>query len=198
MQESADLIELMKGLSSYKDIQLIDIPDIDLYMDQVTTFMENKMEALKRAKKDKILTKTMINNYTKDGILMFSHNKKYSRQHIIILILVYNLKRVLSIKDISCLLNPLIKVAGTDGDSHLWEKIYQAYLDLKQLELDSLSDLSSDKLELISKKVGDCGQYQQEVELLLLVLLLVNQANIRTRMAEKIIDEYFNNRDYQR
>jgi len=188
----AELLELVKSLS-YEDIQLIDIPDIDLYMDQVTTFMEKKMEATKRNKKDKILTKTMINNYSKDGILLPPRNKKYSRQHIILLILVYNLKQILSIKDMSTLLGPLLKASReADSDPHLWNRIYLAYLELKQEELDLCTDGQNDNLQRIREKTEGFGQLQPDVDLLLMVLLLVNQANKQKRLAERIIDEYFN------
>ncbi len=188
----AELLELVKSLS-YEDIQLIDIPDIDLYMDQVTTFMEKKMEATKRNKKDKILTKTMINNYSKDGILLPPRNKKYSRQHIILLILVYNLKQILSIKDMSTLLSPLLKPSReADCDPQLWNRIYLAYLELKQEEFDLCTEGQNDNLQRIREKTEGFGQLQPDVDLLLMVLLLVNQANQQKRLAERIIDEYFN------
>lgn len=188
-----ELLGLVKSLSSYEDIQLVDIPDIDLYMDQVTTFMEKKLESTKRNKKDKILTKTMINNYTKDGILLPPRNKKYSRQHIILLILVYNLKQILSIKDMSTLLAPLLKASGEiDSDPQLWDKIYLAYLDLKQEEFDLSTDVQGEKLQLIREKTAAFGKHQQDIEMLLIVLLLVKQAINQKRLTEKIIDEYFN------
>ncbi|CFY01800.1 Protein of unknown function DUF1836 [Syntrophomonas zehnderi OL-4] len=187
-----ELLTLVQSLYAYEDIQLIDIPDIDLYMDQVTTFMEKKLSATKRNRKDKILTKTMINNYTKDGILLPPKNKKYSRQHIILLILIYNLKQILSIKDIDILLAPLLKASSeTDCDPQLWDKIYLAYLDLKQDDFDLSGDRQGEQLKKIREKTGDFGKLQQDIELLLIVLLLVNQAIVRKRLTEKIIDEYF-------
>lgn len=187
-----EFLALVKSLSAYEEIQLVDIPDIDLYMDQVTTFMERKLGASKRNKKDKILTKTMINNYTKDGLLIPPSNKKYSRQHVILLVLVYNLKQILSIKDIATLLSPLLKASKEpDSDPQLWDKIYLAYLDLKQEDIDLSSDLHAVKLDLIKEKTAGFSKHQQDVELLLIVLLLVKQANQQKRLTEKIIDEYF-------
>ena len=46
-------------------IQPEEIPSIRLYMDQVTTFIEERLAPLKRRPQDKLLTKTMINNYAK-------------------------------------------------------------------------------------------------------------------------------------
>lgn len=59
-----------------------DIPNIDLYMDQVTTFMDSQLATSKRHEDDKILTKTMINNYAKRS--SFLHRKrKYSKEHVL-------------------------------------------------------------------------------------------------------------------
>ena len=87
-------------------IEVEDIPNIDLYMDQVTTFMDKCLAQYKRYDDDKVLTKTMINNYTKAKIFPAPVKKKYSRTHLMLLIMIYHLKSVLSIKDIGILEMP--------------------------------------------------------------------------------------------
>ena len=77
-----------------------DIPNIDLYMDQVTTFMEKELASSKRHEDDKILTKTMINNYAKNNLLPPPVKKKYSKEHLLVMIFIYYFKNFLSIKDI--------------------------------------------------------------------------------------------------
>ena len=64
-----------------------DIPAIDLYMDQVTTFMDTHLASCKRDEEDKILTKTMINNYAKNDLLPPPNRKKYTKDHILLLYL---------------------------------------------------------------------------------------------------------------
>ncbi len=86
-----------------------DIPAIELYMDQVTTFMDKHLSKNKRNEEDKTLTKTMINNYTKNDLLPPPNKKRYSKEHIILLIYIYYLKNVVSINDIQTMLNPLIE-----------------------------------------------------------------------------------------
>lgn len=63
------LNELLAHLDSLDHIHVDEIPQIDLYMDQVTTFMEKHLGELKRYPEDKVLTKTMINNYAKNNLL---------------------------------------------------------------------------------------------------------------------------------
>lgn len=90
-----------------KMIEANDIPNIELYMDQVTTFMEKHLAKSKRYPEDKIMTKTMINNYTKNQLLPPSTKKKYSKEHMFLLIMIYYYKNMLSISDIQNLLSPL-------------------------------------------------------------------------------------------
>ena len=84
-----------------------DIPDIGLYMDQVTTLMDTRLAASKRYPDDKILTKTMINNYAKNHLLPPPEKKKYSREHMLLMLFIYYFKSFLSITDIQTLMEPL-------------------------------------------------------------------------------------------
>ena len=95
-------------------IEIADIPTIDLYMDQVTTFMDKGLARYKRNETDKILTKTMINNYTKAKIFPPPVKKKYSRTHLMLLIMIYHLKAILSIKDIGVLFH--VALAEPDAE----------------------------------------------------------------------------------
>ena len=68
--DDKDMINsILESVSRIDYIKPEDIPNIDLYMDQVTTFMEEQLVSSKRYTDDKILTKTMINNYAKNKLL---------------------------------------------------------------------------------------------------------------------------------
>ena len=82
------------------NIDLNDFPELDLYMDQVMQLFETRLAYTKRNPDDKVLTKTMINNYAKDNLLMKIKNKKYTKNHLILMGLIYNLKGALSLTDI--------------------------------------------------------------------------------------------------
>ena len=96
-----------KKLKTVSVVEIADIPKIDLYMDQVTTFMDQALTPYKRSSDGKVLTKTMINNYTKAKVLPPPVKKKYGRMHIMLLIMIFHLKTVLSIKDIATLFQPI-------------------------------------------------------------------------------------------
>ena len=99
------LNSILKSLDRIEYIKLEDIPNIDLYMDQVTTFMEEHLRSTVRYPgEDKILTKTMINNYAKNNLLPPPVKKKYSKEHVLLLIFIYYYKGILTINDIQALL----------------------------------------------------------------------------------------------
>ena len=184
--------KIAEDISQGRDIRIPDIPDIELYMDQVTTFIDNKLGYNKRILKDKILTKTMINNYTKSKILLPSKNKRYNRQHMMLLILIYYLKQILSINDISILFVPLFKniTSSNDGAGYL-ESLYNAFLEVKENNADDLKSILSQKLDLINTKAEELPNDSKETsKILLTVLMLVATAGIQKRIAEKIIDDY--------
>ena len=103
-----EILDLLKEIGDQEEIEIADIPMLDLYMDQVITLFENKLEKGKRTEKDKLLTKTMINNYVKDKILMPAKNKRYTPEHLIMMALIYHLKQTLSINDIKTLFTETI------------------------------------------------------------------------------------------
>ena len=126
---------LNSNLASISRIDYIkpeEIPGIDLYMDQVTTFMENHLSASKRHTDDKILTKTMINNYAKNDLLPPPVKKKYTKEHLLMLTFIYYFKNILSINDIQVLLGPLTeKYFNKDGELSLTD----IYNEIMRLEL---------------------------------------------------------------
>ena len=86
-----------------------ELPDIDLYLDQVVNYLERYLSQYAGEKEDKIITKTMINNYVKQGIMPAPEKKKYNRAHIAYLIVICILKQVYSISDIGKLISLTIK-----------------------------------------------------------------------------------------
>ena len=94
------LSDLLAELQRIDYVRPEDIPNIDLYMDQITTFMDSQLETSKRHADDKILTKTMINNYAKNNLLPPPEKKKYTKEHVLTLIFIYYFKNILSISDI--------------------------------------------------------------------------------------------------
>ena len=104
MKNNIEIInDIIKHFEKLDIVKSEDIPDISLYMDQMTSFIDEKLTSFKKEEDDKLLTKTMINNYTKNKLLPPSDKKKYTKNHVMLLILIYFYKNVLSIADIKIL-----------------------------------------------------------------------------------------------
>lgn len=190
------LNKLLDSITTFDEIKLSDIPCVDLYMDQVTTLFDEKLKSLKRDDEDKLLTKTMINNYTKSKILMPAKNKKYTKQHIILLILTYNLKQILSINDIHDFFAPILKnIVLKDANSNVLDDVYTSFLQIKENEMDTFKKDISSKLDLISDQEFNTQDKSDEelIKLILLVLILNNEATLLKRLSEKLIDNFFKN-----
>ena len=126
-----DLRKVLASISKLNYINPDDIPDISLYMDQVTTFMEEKLSSYKRYEDDKTLTKTMINNYTKNQLIPPPEKKKYTKKHMLLLIFIYYFKNFLSINDIKSIFKPISdSFFGDDSEIDL-EYIYKYVFDLE-------------------------------------------------------------------
>ncbi len=196
MQDNLQAIrDMLKEINSFEGISENDIPEIALYMDQVTTFMDMKLSMFKRRDDDKILTKTMINNYVKSGLISPPENKKYDREQIMLLSIIYHLKQIISLGDMYELLNPVIDSALKDGDSHpgnTTEKLYGIFNDMEKEQNRVFADNIEALIKTLAEKPG-LGEMtdKNKAFLTLFVIALVIQAEKRKCLAEKIIDGFF-------
>ena len=85
---------------NYQGISMDDIPKIPLYMDQLLGLFEDYFAEFRRDDDEKIMTKTMVNNYVKSKVIRPPEKKKYSREQLMLLALVYQLKNILAINDV--------------------------------------------------------------------------------------------------
>ena len=86
-----------------------ELPEIDLYLDQVVNYLEKYLGILNVNRDEKIITTTMIKNYVKLGIMPAPEKKKYNKSHIAYLMVICILKQVYSIGDIGKLISETIK-----------------------------------------------------------------------------------------
>lgn len=167
------------------DVQPDDIPNLDLYMDQVITVFEEKLSGNKRREEDKLLTKTMINNYSKAGILQPIKGKKYSKEHILQMLFIYNLKQTLSIADIQRLTQDVGEELRQQGlsEKETLPKLYERFLASKEeqrVQLIQAFDATVEKNAVENR----CDLYE-------IVLSLCSMSNLLRIAAERIIDVYF-------
>ena len=191
--DNDDLINsVIASLGRIDAIKLDDIPNIDLYMDQLTTFMDERLKkATRHPETDKILTKTMINNYAKNDLLPPPVRKKYSKDHIILLIFIYYLKNILSISDIQALLEPLNKRFHVSDDELNLSKIYESAYKLQEEELEPLIEDLKEKYAKSFNTFDDSNlsdEDKKKMQMFSFILLLSYDVYIKKLLIEKIID----------
>lgn len=186
-----DINKLINDMDFINGIAMDDIPEIDLYMDQVIQLFEGKLSSLKRTEDDKILTKTMINNYAKGKLLLPIKNKKYTKEHIILMSLIYNLKGALSINDIKLSLNKIIDSFSED-ESYPLRELYGSFLDESENDVLEFKKGVADKEREIEALIESKSDLQGDFEKKFLLLCsFVNMSNMYRRASEKLIDEFF-------
>ncbi len=140
---------VMERILSLDYVKPGEIPEIELYMDQVIKFMDDRFSSLKRYEGDKMLTKTMINNYSKNKLLPSPEKKKYGKDHMLLLVFIYYFKNVLSIKDIRSILSPLTEHFFEDSDGKL--SLSDIYEEVFSVCKDSTNDITKSVLKEFSK-----------------------------------------------
>lgn len=187
---AADISKKLESIIEKMDlIKADEIPNIDLYMDQVTTFMESHLGKLKRNPDDKVLTKTMINNYAKNELLPSPDKKKYSKNHVIMLTFIYYFKNVLSISDIKTLMQRITSGHFQPGSKPGLEDIYSEVLKFQPDVIDMVRNDVREKTEMAEKSFGGAsGEEAEYLKLFSLLCLLSFDVYMKKTLIEAVID----------
>ena len=185
------LNSILDSLSRIDYIHPGEIPNIDLYMDQVTTFMETQLSSTKRYEQDKILTKTMINNYAKNHLLPPPVKKKYSKEHLLVLIFIYYFKNLLSIHDIELLLKPLTEKYFQTSEDFDLSAVYKEVCQLEKSRITSVQEDIKNLWEESSRTYQDAPKEDQEyLQLFAFICSLSFDVYIKKTIIEKLIDSF--------
>jgi len=186
--------ERLQGLFAYLNsqthVQPEEIPNIDLYMDQVTTFMEEHLKNTRRYEEDKVLTKTMINNYAKNNLLPPPDKKKYSREHILILTFIYYFKNILAIKDIETLLNPLTETYFQTENQPSLSEIYEEICSMEKSQIPDLSKEISAAFARAEESFADAPEEDRHyLQMFSFICSLSFDVYVKKLLIEKLLDE---------
>lgn len=126
-----ELYNIARDAVNDAELRSDDIPPIDLYVDQILNLVSDRLNQGSERYHDKQLTKTMINNYSKDGLITPVKGKKYNKEQILQMLMVYTLKGTLTIGEIKRLLSGAYSVEGFDGSD--LKSLYDRHLDIKEV-----------------------------------------------------------------
>lgn len=191
MNRQKVLNDLLSMLDELAYVKPEEIPNIDLYMDQVLSFINDRTRYLTRnPDEDKIFTKTMINNYAKTKILPAPVKKKYSKDHILLLLLIYYFKGVLSVGDTGALLGKITEQYFGSNDDMAFEDIYREVFKLEAGEIDFLKKDIVEKFQIAEETFGDAPEESKEFfKTFAFICLLSYDVFMKKLMIEKLVDE---------
>ena len=185
-----ELSEIIDKVVNKSDLTTKDIPSLDLYMDQIMTLFDDHLQDNKRFVDDKLLTKTMINNYAKNNLLPPPEKKKYTKEHVLVLIFIYYLKSILSISDIQGILNPITEKYFGNDENYSLEDIYKEVFSLEHPETQNLMKDLAKKFNTSMNTFPDASE--DEADLLhtfSFICMLSYDVYIKKTLIEKMIDQ---------
>ena len=190
------LNELTEYLKSLHHVHAGNLPSLDLYMDQVTGFMEEHLASMKRHPEDKALTKTMINNYAKNKILPPPVGKRYNKNHMLILLLIYYYKSMLSLSDIRTVVDPLAENYFSLHSKPRLTDIYEEIFSFANGEMQSLTEDLEKKFRTANSSFSEQDpafadleeQEREQLQSFSFLSLLAFDVYLKKQLMEKIVD----------
>lgn len=189
--DTEDLLNsILESLERIEYIKPADIPNIDLYMDQVTTFMDSRLRsAARNPGDDKILTKTMINNYAKNDLLPPPVKKKYSKEHVLLLIFIYYFKGIMSINDIQTLLKPITDQFFRKEQDFNMESIYKEVFSMEKEQIEKMKADVTEKFRESERTFADAPDEDRKfLRQFSFICLLSFDVYVKKLIIEKLID----------
>ena len=191
------LEELLEKLDQLGYVKPEEIPGIDLYMDQVLSFINERTRYLTRnPEEDKIFTKTMINNYAKTKILPPPVKKKYSKDHIMLLLLIYYFKGVLSVGDTGELLGIITEKYFGNDEEMSFQDIYEEVFQLEEGAIDFLKRDIAEKFRISEETFKEAPEDSKEFfKTFSFICLLSYDVFMKKLMIEKLVDSCCKNKE---
>lgn len=178
-----ELLNIVNDALNDAELSSAEIPNIDLYVDQIINLIAEKQKQGSERYLERQLTKTMINNYSKDGLITPVKGKKYNKEQILQMLTVYTLKGTLSIGEIKRLLEGAYAVEGFDGES--LKAFYDRYIDIKNSNKAYVQNT-------VEQIVGENGfDVDNDIDYISTVCVLVSLSAQLRNIAQAMIDEKF-------
>lgn len=173
-------------------IKANDFPDMEIYMDQAETFLNRELNIYRKSEKDKVITKTMIGNYVKHSMLPRPINKKYSRDHLILLTLIFYMKGTFQMEEIEKIVKPLIDNYNSEFDDKIdLSSLYEGILEVQASEQEALARNVDAMINDIKYRLKETELSDDDMlELFMLIVNLSMKADAQKFLAHKLLQEY--------
>ena len=160
-----------------------EIPAIDLYVDQILNLVSECLKKGSERYNDRQLTKTMVNNYSKEGLITPIKGKKYDKEQILQILMIYSLKSTISIGEIKRLIDAMYDTENFDVDK--LTRMYDRHLEIKDADREQVTDVVDGIIERNELDVSD------DLDYISLILALTAFSAHLKNVAQAMIDERY-------
>ena len=179
-----ELMQIAADATNQTELKSADIPSIDLYVDQIINLVSSKLFEGSERYHSRQLTKTMINNYSKDDVITPVKGKKYNREQIAQILYVYSLKNTLSIGEIKRLLHGAYGIENFGADELI--SLYDGYQEVREVTgARAIEFLEHDVLDGLELNCED------EKDYISTICALVSMSAQLKNIAQAMIDERY-------
>ena len=194
---------LKTQLAKLKEAGLIttqELPDMDLYIDQVSTVFRRFLDKLDGGLADKYVTKPMINNYAKRGLIARPDGKRYTKDHLVMIAMVIYLRSIFKMEDISKIMKPLIENYYSEYDDTISpEVVYSLAQEATENSRQEFFSGIDESVSAIKNRIEDTDiADDQSMEVLVLILTLAMRAEMEKYLADRLMKAYFEQPEKER
>ena len=169
-----------------------EMPEVELYMDQVVSLL-NKELAVYKEKEQDVFTKSMVSNYVKHKVLPKPENKKYNKEHMVILNMIFQLKSIFQMDEMKVLFKSFVENHESIlEEQYDMEGLYDSLLRSRDKEILQMTNHIHEDIEYVKAVMEEMGTSDDDAhEIMGVILILTIQSNAYRLMARKLLNEYF-------
>ena len=169
-----------------------EMPEVELYMDQVVSLL-NKELAVYKEKEQDVFTKSMVSNYVKHKVLPKPENKKYNKEHMVILNMIFQLKSIFQMDEMKVLFKSFVENHESSlEEQYDMEGLYDSLLRSRDKEILQMTNQIHEDIEYVKAVMEEMGTSDDDAhEIMGVILILAIQSNAYRLMARKLLNEYF-------
>lgn len=186
---SDKLVKLAEDISKKSIIALDDLPPYDLFLSQVTDFLNNKL--------NEEYTSNIIQNYIKAEVISKPEEGKkrgYTKDHLIQLILLNYMRPILTTEEIKEVFNLAFnKINEKTDDLITWEFAYEIFVDLQKETIKNFISTSQETEKKLKKIIDNKHLNESDSQKLLMfltVISLIAQATAYKKLAHSLLEEF--------
>ncbi|MGI6152124.1 MAG: DUF1836 domain-containing protein [Christensenellales bacterium] len=168
MNAEAIIAAEVDAISNSPLLSIEQLPDLELYVEQMTSYLEERLGDTLRTADERIITKSMVNNYVKDGLIPRPNNRKYGKEHLIPLMFICFLKQSLSFQEIKTALS--LQPSETEQ-----EEAYGHFIKLVNDYRATFAQVQAGRMQRIRAALCE-GATQEELALLYVTLTSLEAA----------------------